>query len=349
MHLTEVISHLFHPRRSNNHRPRILHPEAFATFAVMAFLLFVVVNVGPRIFQTPGNVLGFASSISASDVVIQTNQQRAGGGLGALTVNSRLNEAAQAKAQHMFSNQYWAHIAPDGTTPWAFFKRAGYGYSVAGENLARDFDNTGDMVGAWMASPSHRANIMNSRYTEIGVAVVNGTLQGTETTLVVQFFGTPGSAKPKITPAAQTDTKKVAQSSPKPASPKPSVKPQTQGAETTADSASAAAQASPAPTEEGFAEQQPTTVQEANGAAEILGGQSFALSSLREAPLFSPLQLMKAFFLAMIFMIIATLAYDTVIMSHRNTVRLVGKNFAHILLFAVIAFLVFFFKSGVIG
>ena len=97
----------------------------------------------------------------------------------------------------MFNKQYWAHTAPDGKEPWDFMSEAGYSYQVAGENLARDFSTTSAMVAAWMASPTHRANIMNGRYTEIGIAVINGTLEGVETTLVVQMFGTPRSSTVK--------------------------------------------------------------------------------------------------------------------------------------------------------
>src|SRR5258708_28336998 len=106
----------------------------------------------------------------------------------------------------MFANQFWAHVAPDGTSPWQFFKNAGYQYYSAGENLARDFSNTSDMMAAWMASPTHRANIVNGRFREIGVAVVDGRLLGSDTTLVVQLFGTPLSGRPQLAQVA-TNTK----------------------------------------------------------------------------------------------------------------------------------------------
>ena len=95
----------------------------------------------------------------------------------------------------MFTDQYWAHTAPDGTEPWTFMHQMGYQYVVAGENLARDFGQTDEMVSAWLASPTHRANIMNPKYQEIGIAVIDGVLEGYETTLVVQMFGTPPSGR----------------------------------------------------------------------------------------------------------------------------------------------------------
>ncbi len=60
----------------------------------------------------------------------------------------------------------------------------------AGENLARDFSNASDAINAWMNSPTHKENILNPKYREIGVGVVEGDLAGSDTTIIVQFFGT---------------------------------------------------------------------------------------------------------------------------------------------------------------
>jgi hypothetical protein len=138
----------------------------------------------------PG-ILGYSSEITVQKVIDQTNQKRQELGLSPLKYNSLLSESATKKAQDMFSNNYWAHTSPTGTTPWDFFKSVGYKYSVAGENLARDFYDTDSLMKAWMNSPTHRDNIVNSKYQEIGIGVVNGTLGGVKTTLVVQHFGTP--------------------------------------------------------------------------------------------------------------------------------------------------------------
>jgi hypothetical protein len=89
----------------------------------------------------------------------------------------------------MFAKNYWAHNSPTGTTPWDFITASGYKYVVAGENLAKNFSTSQAVVNAWMASPTHKDNIVKPSYKEIGFAVVNGTLNGEETTLVVQMFG----------------------------------------------------------------------------------------------------------------------------------------------------------------
>ncbi|RWZ78556.1 MAG: CAP domain-containing protein [Candidatus Microsaccharimonas sossegonensis] len=139
-------------------------------------------------------VLGRVSSISASELLTDTNNERAKQSLPALKINDRLNNAAFAKAKDMFANNYWAHTSPKGVTPWKWFADAGYNYDVAGENLAKNYATAQATFDAWMASPTHRANILNGKYQDVGLAVVDGTLDGRPATLVVAFYGTPASA-----------------------------------------------------------------------------------------------------------------------------------------------------------
>jgi hypothetical protein len=91
----------------------------------------------------------------------------------------------------MFAKNYWSHFAPDGASPWDFINGSGYRYEYAGENLAKNFLFSQGVVDAWMNSPTHRENILKKNYTEVGYAIVNGVMNGEETTLVVQMFGTP--------------------------------------------------------------------------------------------------------------------------------------------------------------
>jgi hypothetical protein len=100
-----------------------------------------------------------------------------------------LSAAALAKANNMFEMQYWDHFGPNGETPWQFISAAGYTYYYAGENLAKGFTTSEGVHQAWMASPSHRENILSPNYKDIGVAILSGTLNGKNVTLVVQMFG----------------------------------------------------------------------------------------------------------------------------------------------------------------
>lgn len=203
MHVFETWLHLFHPRRSNNHRPHLLHAESLFVIVAIAITFVGVLTALTNTWSAAtGHVLGFATEILVEQVVTQTNAKRQALGLPALQTSSVLEQAAQLKATDMFTNQYWSHTSPQGKQPWDFIRTAGYDYQAAGENLARDFMSTSEMIDAWMNSPTHRVNIVNPRYQAIGVAVVNGTLNGTETTLVVQLFGRPRAAAQPATVSA---------------------------------------------------------------------------------------------------------------------------------------------------
>ncbi len=138
-----------------------------------------------------------SSSVAAvvSAVLVNlANGDRSANGLGELTSNPTLVAVAQAKANDMAAKGYFAHVSPEGIDPWHWFNTIGYEYSFAGENLAVDFSDSGDVERAWMNSPTHRDNILNSKFTEIGIATAQGMYEGRATTFVVQVFATPVNA-----------------------------------------------------------------------------------------------------------------------------------------------------------
>jgi uncharacterized protein YkwD len=178
--------HLFLPHKSNNHRAKVLQIDALFVY----LLFFALFNFATKtIHKEVPQVLGYATDIYSDQLLIDVNKERNTAGLPPLNLNQQLSQAAAAKAQYMFEHNFWAHNSPDGHTPWEFITAAGYKYSIAGENLAKNFNNSQGVVDAWMASPSHRENILKSGYKDVGFAVVNGVLNGEETTLVVQMFG----------------------------------------------------------------------------------------------------------------------------------------------------------------
>jgi hypothetical protein len=111
-----------------------------------------------------------------------------------------LNHAAEKKLADMFRRQYFEHEAPDGTSKASELAEAeGYKYVVIGENLALgDFTSDQDVVEAWMNSPGHRANIMNTSYQEIGIAVGRKDFEGRVSWIAVQIFGKPASSCPDV-------------------------------------------------------------------------------------------------------------------------------------------------------
>jgi uncharacterized protein YkwD len=205
------IKYWFLPAHKNK-----FHPHALRPFGLLIFLaLFVTIPFLYNVTSAKNaQVLGYATNISVGDVFAITNQERASNSVSALALSSQLNAAATAKANHMFTHNYWAHVAPDGTTPWSLMYSAGYNYSAAGENLAKNFNTSAGVVNGWMNSATHRANMLNGAFTEVGFAVVDGTLLGSETTLVVAMYGsrvaTPAApAVPAPSPAPEQPTTPV--------------------------------------------------------------------------------------------------------------------------------------------
>lgn len=189
--MPSVIRKLFTPHSYNNQKASLLHRSSL----LVLLGIYIMVQSAINIFTSfrPG-VLGYASYINPDKIIQYTNEYRLQQGKEPLVLNDDLTQAALAKAQDMFADNYWAHISPDGTEPWYFIAQSGYNYSHAGENLARDFTDPKSVVEAWINSPSHRKNIIESDFKEIGVAVVDGDIGGVETTIVVQLFGTPEKA-----------------------------------------------------------------------------------------------------------------------------------------------------------
>jgi hypothetical protein len=182
--LRRQLRHWFLPH--NDHRPHLIRAHGLAVLAVTMIGIQLLANT---VRPADVRVLAYAVNITPVDLLAQTNQQRVANGLSALRLDSRLNNSAQLKAQNMFSEDYWAHVSPSGIQPWYWFNQTGYNYSYAGENLAKDFDTTSGTITGWMNSPGHRANILNANYTDVGFSVMNGTLQGEQTTLVVAHYG----------------------------------------------------------------------------------------------------------------------------------------------------------------
>ncbi|MGY4893261.1 MAG: CAP domain-containing protein [Candidatus Saccharimonadota bacterium] len=230
--------------KHNRYHPRILEPIGLLVAALAVLLLPLTYNLSSSgTFQ----VLGYATDITVEGLNAATNTQRANNGLPGLTIQGQLQQAAQNKAAHMFANNYWAHNAPDGTTPWSFINSAGYQYSLVGENLAKNFLTSSGVVTGWMNSAGHRANVLHSSFQHVGYGIMNGTLLGEEVTLVVALYGAPVQAP--AAPAAQQAPPAATQ--PAPATPqaaKPTEPVTTEAPATEATPQPAAAEASPEPT-----------------------------------------------------------------------------------------------------
>ena len=182
-----IFRNFFLPHQDTHKKAHLISWEAILIY----ILLFILLQVGFSIvgYTKPG-VLGISANLDQKKLIELTNQEREKLGLVPVLENSALDKAAALKAQNMFDENYWAHFAPSGKTPWDFILGSGYKFTYAGENLAKNFYSSDEVVKAWMASTTHRENLLNPKYQDIGIAVVEGVLNGQKTTLVVQEFGT---------------------------------------------------------------------------------------------------------------------------------------------------------------
>ena len=133
------------------------------------------------------------SILSVGGILEWTNRQRKeNASLPSLSQNSKLNQIASARIKDMFEKQYFEHKSPSGIGASDIAYDIGYDYILIGENIALgNFNGDEDLVQAWMDSPGHRANILNKRYTEIGIAAEKGLYKGKKVWLAVQIFGKP--------------------------------------------------------------------------------------------------------------------------------------------------------------
>lgn len=189
------LHHYFIPCPANGHRPHFVRHGALGFYSgliiagkILTLALLFIAYPSPAQFST----------VTANRIIELTNRERAAAGLPVLMHSAILDASALLKSQDMLAANYFAHDSPTGVTPWEWFKQAGYNYTYAGENLAMNFSEAEEAMAAWMNSPTHKANILNPNYDEIGLAVAIGKIDGRETTLVVEHFG-----KSYVNPAAE--------------------------------------------------------------------------------------------------------------------------------------------------
>ncbi|HEX7041905.1 MAG TPA: CAP domain-containing protein [Patescibacteria group bacterium] len=307
MSIFKFLRHLFIPHKTNNHRAKIIHNQSIIAVVLLLLGASFVFSVTKHYYP---QVLGISANISSQDLLLLTNVKRAEAGLPPLQLNDELAHAAEGKAQDMFAKQYWAHFAPDGTSPWDFIHGAGYNYVYAGENLARGFTTAQDTINAWMASPDHRANMLSPHYTDVGFAVGLGPLPGdAETVLVVEEFGSRANA-----PAKQVEVPPVVVISVTP-TPAPVVAALGEEKKVT-----------PTPT--------PTTP---------------VLAVVKNNPVLDSAMIAKIVSLFLLGVFLVVFAIDMIVTEQRKTVRLAGHSFDHLLFLLGILAIAIGIGAGIVG
>lgn len=182
----QALKSWFIPGTENDHKPHILRNKAILAFAIVVLVLKLAVF---GLFLYFPNSAYF-SAITTDTLMNLINQSRQENGFSPLVTNDKLAQSAFLKAQNMLDQNYFAHTSPQGITPWYWLKQAGYDYRYAGENLAIDFVDAEGLHKALLDSPTHKANILNTKYEEIGIVIITGNFNGKKTTIAVQHFGT---------------------------------------------------------------------------------------------------------------------------------------------------------------
>ena len=105
----------------------------------------------------------------ANEVLKLVNQERAKAGLGALTTNATLQQAANKRAQEIVTS--FSHTRPDGRSSFSVLDEYNISYRAAGENIAYGQKTPSEVMNAWMNSSGHRANILGSQFGKVGIGV----------------------------------------------------------------------------------------------------------------------------------------------------------------------------------
>jgi hypothetical protein len=187
--------------------PNMLQRVALSIMALLTLISFTLANVQALLWVKSDWLV---STILPAVIVELTNEERGDDAVLPLRRSETLDLAATMKARHMAENRYFAHYSPDGISPWHWFDEAGYSFTYAGENLAVLFTDSEEVVEAWMESPGHKANLLSSDYTEIGVGTAEGVYKGKQTVFIVQLFGTPAEVRREIVSSVPTIVANVA-------------------------------------------------------------------------------------------------------------------------------------------
>lgn len=175
---------LFSASKDNSHCPKFLKSN-FLLYCVICMIVLKIIMVGFYI-NFPPNI--FFADITKIDLNNLINQSRKEAGVMPLRENEKLNKVAELRAKDMLEKEYFSHQNPEGKSPWDWFLEAGYNYKYAGENLAIGFSNSEQVYYAWINSPSHKENILNPNYKEMGTAILRGFGKN-KAVIVVQVFG----------------------------------------------------------------------------------------------------------------------------------------------------------------
>jgi len=202
--LHNLISSVFIPSKKNKFRPFLFTGEAFYFYTLLTIITLFMVSPLCNI-----RIGCWTGSLTQDLIIEAVNPDRETMGFLPLQKSEKLTKAAQLKAEDMMARDYFSHVGPNGEKPWSWLDLAGYRYATAGENLAIDFSDPSILEQAWLNSPLHAQNILNGYFTDIGVGIAKGEIDGRNTAVVVMFLGR------EITPILEKIVEETAEEEPK--------------------------------------------------------------------------------------------------------------------------------------
>ncbi len=217
-------------KHHTKHAAKVYWP--YLPLLVLLFGGMIINGLRPFTQSFNGASLAYATEMSRNNLLASTNNRRAANGVSGITLNSKLNQAAQNKAIDMRNKNYWSHNTPSGQEPWIFVDAVGYVYSKAGENLAYGYPTSDETVTGWMNSPSHRANMLDPTFTEVGFGFINAS--DYEPRVAPEFSSAPSVGNQTIVVAMYakpySSPQPATQPEPTPPTPQPEVQSSTNSA-----------------------------------------------------------------------------------------------------------------------
>jgi len=210
---TKATTRAHKTRHHSNLRPKKKRSKAYLKHyypyipLITILILIVTILLPVRFpFGSTAHVLPYSTEMSQENLLLETNRRRDISKIDDLKINKKLSEAAQDKAEDMVEKDYWSHLTPDGDSPWTFVDEAGYEYSRAGENLAYGFSNSEQVIAGWMNSQSHKENMLDDGFSEVGFGFANSqNFEGNgKNTVVVAIYGAPSKINNILSSGSQS-------------------------------------------------------------------------------------------------------------------------------------------------
>ena len=196
--MKKMLKKYFIPHEENNYHPHILHTKRALFYSAVFISMKAIVISFAILLPLQVFVMPDILQAQQQEIIDLTNEIRVQKGMEPLQPFTKLYDSGQLKADDMAQKEYFEHVGPDGRRLKDYMNTVGYEYKYAGENLAMGFADAQSLVNAWVNSPTHYANLIDTDYLEFGVGLHVGQYDGTPTVYVAQHFGKKVGTKKSV-------------------------------------------------------------------------------------------------------------------------------------------------------